>query len=269
MKLMFNMAIRLSITYKIIVDLLLVIVINFSITNKLRSQYIDYLNNEAYGVLVNPVNTGNHHYDWKIVNVYNTKQFFSPNKFNTIYIAGDYNLLFFPDNLSLGAGIYSSSFVNTPFRSNMFYISTAFHKVYNVHQFHLGFITAFQNVKLDSYNMLFPDQYDRNTGGYNASVSSNEYIDENYRKHFDINLGLAYSYIYKSMKSELGVSLIRLNRPEFYYTNETERLNLGKSIYFKMKYHQSEKLNYKPTVYIISNNGEIHKTFGINVNYGI
>ncbi len=247
----------------------LIALINLSITIELRSQYIDYLNNDAFNVMMNPVNTGNHHYDWKIVNVYNSKRFFSPNKFNSIYIAGDYNLLFFPDNLSLGAGIYSSYFVNTPFRSNMFYISTAFHKVYNVHQFHLGFVTAFQNIKLDSYNLLFPDQYDRNIGGYNSSLSTNELIDDNYSEHFDLNIGIVYSVLYNNMQPEIGFALIRINRPELNYTNNSETLAIEKSFFVKACYHYSEKLKILPVVYFISDQKEFHKTFGLNMNYGI
>lgn len=247
----------------------IIIFFNILLFNVALAQPIDLLNSDTYQLLLNPASTGNHQYDWNIYNVYNTKQIIANNNFSSLYIMGDYQVYFFPDKLSLGASVQRNSIFNSPIYQNLIFISAAYHKNINLHSFHFGIQPAFVFYELASSKFLFPDQYDRNTGGYNSAIPTNEIIENEKIKYLDVNLGLVYSYSYKKFKPEIGISLFHLNKPSISYISDNEKLALDMSVQLKSSYYYSNEIIILPEITFITKQNLTQIKIGSDAFYGL
>ncbi|MCK4663261.1 MAG: PorP/SprF family type IX secretion system membrane protein [Bacteroidales bacterium] len=234
---------------------ILILALIFFCSFKLISQAFEFSQFNSVNMLINPGNTGNHKYDWNFYNVLCNKHLIIDEVFKTIYVGGDYQFYIFPDKISVGAYLIHDKLVNSPLSTNKYFFSFSYHKQINNHTIHIGIQPGFVVKSLNFAELTFPDQYDRNTGGFNNKLTTNENPDNENLLYFDFNSGIVWEMQIMNIKNEVGFSCSHLNRPnESFYENKNQ-LNIDKTIYLKQKYLLEESI-FIPQI-IIFNNKEL------------
>ena len=254
---------------KVRTTFLIIIFLGILVSDIVFCQAIDFLNTSTLQLLLNPANTGNHQFDWNIYDIYNSKQIVANNNFSSLYLAGDYQLYLFPDKISFGAGVQRNSIYNTPVNENQVFFSAAYHKKMNQHEIHFGVQPLFVFYELASSELLFPDQYDRNTGGYNSAIPTSEFIENDKINYLDLYIGAAYSIRHNKMKPEIGFSMYHLTKPSVSYISDSDKLQMDVGFYVKSDYYYSPNMVITPGINLTTKQDLVQVLIGSDAHYGI
>lgn len=179
-----------------------------------KSQVNNLLSFETPGFYLMPSETGVHGNKWILASYMNSKKILSNLPIRSYAVSGDYQLLRGFQSLYVGGAVAKSDMVSSPYYESEFYGTLAYHRAFRKHTFHLGFQSGAIVRNLDEGTLLFPDQYDRNTGAFNPSITTNEPIDFTGKAiNLNINLGLAYGLKIKKVYSKILLAYRNLNKP--------------------------------------------------------
>lgn len=171
----------------------------------------------------NPSNTGNFAGDWRLAGNFRNQWRSLGRPFVSTSFSYDQNFYVYNEQLSGGLMFLhdESGLVNLRLEKVM--ASIAYHKKYGIHAFHLGFQPGYAIKAADLAGVSLPDQYDRNTGGFNSELSTKDPYAQNQLSYFDFNAGIGYGINLGKAKPEIGFSMFHLtNPPETFYGNDNK-----------------------------------------------
>jgi hypothetical protein len=215
-----------------------------------KSQPIDFYPFYGYDQTLNPAYSGKHSNEWNIYNKYTNRQVLANNSFSTLYVGGDYNFHLFPNVLSVGGFVNFDQVINAPVNITKVYASVAFHKRVGGHLLHIGLQPGLVNYGKASSTILFPDQYDRNAGGFNAEVPTFETAFFEPIVYFDANIGASFLYNLGKWKPELGITVFNILKPEISGLSDFGKRNIG--IDLTANYRYTQRVELSPVLYVLS-----------------
>lgn len=161
----------------------------------------------------NPALTGHTLGDWRLTANFRNQWNIIGKPYTTTSLGFEHNFYLYNEKFS-GGLVYlhdQSGIVNLKYDKVM--LSGAYHKKLGIHQFSLGFQpgVVFKSINLNGASL--PEQYDRNTGGYNSNLASTDPILTQNITFFDFNAGINYTLKLKKITTDIGFSMFHLNKP--------------------------------------------------------
>ncbi|PKP10016.1 MAG: hypothetical protein CVU09_08920 [Bacteroidetes bacterium HGW-Bacteroidetes-4] len=229
-------------------------------------QTFDNLQFIASDQLINPANTGNHRYKWRLYNNYFLNKTIAPKAYPSFFVAGDYTVSYFPDKLALGVYFKQEPLTNSPVNISRFFVTGAFHFRFYQSSLRLGIQPGLVYSALDQNALTFPDQYDRNTGGFDPGTPTLESYSIAPQTTLAINLGAAYRFLFKDKNYEIGLSYLYINaqKLEFYQAVVIPTFNAT----LKTEIH-AQHLLLTPFIWVNHTNYNTRNTLGIFTTYDV
>jgi type IX secretion system PorP/SprF family membrane protein len=168
----------------------------------------------------NPALTGNTEGDWRLSANHRNQWSSIGRPFRTTSLGFEHN--FYPFNEKFSGGILylhdGSGDVNLTYDKIM--LSGAYHKRFGQHVFKFGVQPGMVFKRIDLNGVSLPDQYDRNTGGFNSDLPTGERKINESINYFDFNAGVAYSLRLEKLILKGGYAMFHINQPaeSFYNT---------------------------------------------------
>lgn len=218
---------------------------------------------------VNPSLVANNDFDWNIYNVYSAKRNIVDQKRNSMLLAADYKFYLFPDKIKVGALLSRSTYTGLPISDFEFAGTVSYQKRMPNSSVSFGAQLGFVQIQIDSDELLFPDQYNHLTGGYDGLVVSKEPLSVNNVNYFDAAIGVAYDVKILNFKSTAGLSLFHINRPDVSIAETPENKPIELLFHLNSK-HVFNNFKIIPEYYFQASNlfleNRVGGIFGIN-NY--
>tara|TARA_B100000508_G_scaffold141062_1_gene145790 strand:+ start:31997 stop:33016 length:1020 start_codon:yes stop_codon:yes gene_type:complete len=194
----------------------------------------------------NPALTGHTPADWRFTANHRNQWNIIGKPYSTTSLGFEQNFYLYNEKFS-GGLLYlhdQSGIVDLKYDKIM--LSGAYHKRYGKHQFHLGFQPGmvFKSINLNGSSL--PEQYDRNTGGYNSNLASSEPLLNENITFFDFNAGFNYTLKLKKLKTELGYSMFHLNKPNESFYGQENVLPVRNVLTIGAEWNMTEKLILYP-----------------------
>lgn len=165
-----------------------------------------HLNTGYYYAL--PTQIGNHNYDYALNNYINSKSILPDQPVQSYLISGDYILKSGADKIAAGFSFVNKKLLASPLNDNEFTTTIAYHKIYREYKFHAAMQPSVFYRSLNTSSLLFPDQYDRETGGFNAGIATAETsLPGKTRLGFNISGGIAATRYFSRFYTSLGISI--------------------------------------------------------------
>jgi len=215
-------------------------IIFFIWSNTLYAQNIDLLHVQSEGYYLLPSEIGAHNKKWEVNSFLNSKTLLKDLPLRTYALTGDYQVKRGLKRVYIGGSIGSTKLLNTPYAENEFHASFAYHQVIQNQSISIGIQPGILIRNLDTDWLIFPDQYDRTTGGFNSNSPTNELIELNNNSWvFNMNVGIAYGF--KLQNSNLRVLLAgrNLNNPSMSFSNTDYKIDREYLEQIKMDYYLS------------------------------
>ncbi|MBI9066650.1 MAG: hypothetical protein JEZ09_05115 [Salinivirgaceae bacterium] len=172
------------------------------------SQTLDYLHINSDNYYALPYNIGGHSHNWVISNYINSQRLLPDHPVQSFLLSGDYQIASGDDKLSVGGAISYKKLISSPLVDNEIFTTLAYHKNYRNNQFHIAIQPSLFYRSLDFSSLLFPDQYDRETGSFNTLVATNENLLANEKKvGINVNAGIAWTRYFANFYSQFGVNV--------------------------------------------------------------
>lgn len=188
---------------------------------------------EAHLVL-NPANTGRFNGDWRIVSTYRHQGNQLADDYSTLFLSFEKPFYIKSEKINTGlfysrdnsaGGTFPVDRVNFSVASGVWLSENS--------MLNAGIQAAYINKQVYWNGITFPDQYNRDVGGFDPSLPTGEVLETSTTSFFDLGLGLVYSKLLKKSVITAGYSLQQINRPteSFFYLD----VNLPVKHFFHLK----------------------------------
>ena len=172
---------------------LIIVFLFLTVVSNLTAQDIHFSQYYASPLSLNPANTGNFDGDWRLMNNYRNQWRALSIPFRTISVGFDRQIWIHSQKFSLGLFVINDKSGPAGLTVNKLYLSVAWHKSFNGHNFHGGIQggMVFKNFSMD--DITFPSQFDMTTGQFNNQLTNNEDNFQLNTSYADLNFGVAWS----------------------------------------------------------------------------
>lgn len=184
----------------------------------------------------NPAQTGNTLGDWRLSANHRNQWNIIGKPYTTSSLGFEHNFYLYNEKFSGGIMFLHDQSGPSNLKYDKIMLSGAYHKKLGKQTLHLGFQPGmvFKSVNLNGTSL--PDQYDRNTGGFNSGLATQENLEATNINFFDFNAGVLYTLELKKIKTELGYSMFHLNKPRESFYNSDNQLPVRHSITIGLKW---------------------------------
>jgi type IX secretion system PorP/SprF family membrane protein len=217
-------------------------------TPNLQAQDIHFSQYYASPLSLNPANTGNYSGDWRLMNSYRRQWKSIKEPFVTNAIAYDRNFYVLNENFSAGLIFINDKSGGANLAVNKIMLSMAYHKAIKGHHLHLGYQIGYVQKNINLAGVTFPDQYDRNTGGFNTMLPNNETFNGTQLSYVDMNIGLIYGKRIGIFDLEAGLAFFHFNYPRETFFSPGNSLISRKLLHFSAKVDLTEKIFLQPKI---------------------
>ncbi len=251
---------------RVVFYIILMVSVGFLLQTPVVGQSCDFFSSNIIKSLINPALTGNNDFDWNLQNIYSTKRNIVDQNRNSIFAGGDYKRFFFPDYIVIGAHISQTSYTGLPLSNLEFMSKVSYKKVLSNQRFFIGFQAGLVSMQFDANELVFPDQYNLLTGGYDNSIGTNDLLAFENKTYFDMALGVAYERKISDFQSQIGLSLFHLNKPNYSITNTTQKKPIDVIAHISTSHFLGNELTLNPEYYIFSNEYFIENKIGLKTS---
>ncbi len=247
---------------------IIVLQILLFVTYLLQSQTIHF--SQAYGahITLNPANTGRFNGDWRAVGMFRNQGVQLADEYQTTYLSFEKPLYFKTEKINAGLFYSRDNSAGSTFPVDRINISAST-TIWLTHSSNLsaGLQGAFVNKQIKWDGISFPEQYNRNTGGFDPLMPTGELLESTKTNYLDLGIGLLYSAKMNNSVIGAGYSLQQLNRPKESF------FNIENILAMKHIFHGKADIDFKTNlflipsfVYIIQGNNNALLT-GANLGY--
>lgn len=206
--------------------LIFLIVVLVFVLNSAFSQNVELLHTQSESYFKLPSETGAHNKKWLVNTFINSKKILKDLPIRSYLVTGDYQLKRGLERIYVGGGIGVNKMLTAPYAENEVYATIAYHRLIQKHSFYFGIQPALLFRNIDSDRLIFPDQYDRNTGGFNPDIFTGELINlDGNNAVLNLNFGAAYGIQLKRYFIKAIIAGRNLNRPSVSFTENENKIS--------------------------------------------
>lgn len=197
-------------------------------------------------LILNPANTGRFNGDWRAVGSYRNQGVDMLNDYSTAYIsfekpfyvkAGKINAGGYYSRDNSAGGTFPVDRINFSLASGVWLTDNS--------KLDAGIQFAYVHKQVKWDGITFPDQYNRETGGFDPSIPTSDLTETSKTSHVDLGFGLVYSLQLDKSVVSFGYSIQQMNQP-------TENLfNLEDKLPMKHFWHLKTDINLNPSLFVI------------------
>lgn len=219
---------------------------------------------------LNPASTGDYNGDWRIMNSFRNQWSSVTNKpYNTNALGYDRQFYLNSEKFSMGFLFISDKSGPAGLSATKLMLSAAYHKNIRFNSLHLGVQFAYVS-KLISYNgITFPNQFNMETGGFDAKLPSGESGLSEQISYPDVNIGFAWNRKFRKFHPFLGFSFFHLNRPKESFFDDKDVLPIRYSIHTGAKVPLNKKWTALPSVLLTRHTKASEFLLGSNLAYAL
>jgi hypothetical protein len=201
--------------------IVILIIAQLIICSSIFCQVNDLLNFNIPGFYLLPSQIGDHNDKWVLGSYVNTKKILSNIPVRSYALSGDYQIKRGFESIYIGVAFADKNLISSPYHEGEVYTTLAYHKMIRNHTFHFGVQTGLLFRNLDASSLVYPDQYDRNTGGFNPGVTSSEPVEFSGKAlNINLNLGVGYGIKISKYATKFILAYRNLNKPELSFSND-------------------------------------------------
>lgn len=246
-----------------------------SIMNQIEAQGVYFSQYYSSPLVLNPAYTGQHEDKFRIVS--NTHV--QGNYFNENVISGtlSYDQQIIIKRAEIGVGAcytYDRSLAsNFPKQS----INLSFASALSVSErsgLGLGIQVGYNNMFISYDHLSFPEQYNRDTGGFDTSLPISENFDENNSDYVNVNAGLVWSYKMSKSYLSTGISVRHLNSPSYHLTDIKSSISQRYIYHVVYKNYANNQFHFTPrflfshqssiNYFMVGSSMQVNKDFGLD-----
>ncbi|SMO37605.1 type IX secretion system membrane protein, PorP/SprF family [Saccharicrinis carchari] len=219
---------------------------------------------------LNPALTGVIDSHWRFTNNIRTQGMYFGDPLNTTSVSYDQSVNLYKTKLGLGV-LYSYDNAAGP--------SLPTHKIYAsgssmVQVSERSYIGAGLQVgwvmrSLQYGNFSFPEQYDRETGGFNSLLPTSENFLREFANYPDVNLGALWNYQGEGYLLSTGLAMYHVNGAKDYFLNDNKPLRVRSNWHGSIKVKLNEQLYLLPQSYYTFHNKASEFLIGSNVGMNL
>jgi len=240
------------------------------LTPLLIGQNIHFSQNYSAHLTLNPANTGRFNGDMRAALMYRAQGYQFAEVYNTFFLSLEKP--FYLANERINTGLYFShdnSSGNT-LPANLIYFNVSHEVPLAINKslivgLQMGYV--YKSVSLSENS--FPDQYNRNTGGFDPSLPTSESFETSTSTHLDAGFGILYSQSIDRGLWSLGFSMQRLNRPSESFFGIESNLPLRSVIHGKGDFNLGTKMFVIPSFILIKQGEPAQTIMGANIGHSL
>lgn len=236
----------------------------------IKAQDIHFSQFYANAMTVNPAETGNFNSDFRISNIYrNQWKSIVGIPYKTLTIGFDKNFYINDNNFAWGVYIIHDQSGPAALTANKIYGSFAWHKTINSHKIHVGIQPGFSFKSINSSELTFPSQYDRDMGDFNTGWYNNEANLNESLNYFDLNVGGIWSKPFGKIIPEIGFALFHINYPKETFYADGDKIALRKVFHASTRYNLNESFYITPRFLYMGQRKASDMILGGNFGYNV
>lgn len=214
----------------------------------MQAQDIHFSQYNASPLSLNPSTTGLYDADWRVMANYRT-QWRAIDAFNTMSLGYDRQFYLYSQKISGGFYFINDQSGGINLDVNKLYLSAAYHKEVNYHEFHVGLQFGWVFKSIDEDEMILPNQFDNTIGYFNPSFNTGE---EGFKalNYPDLNIGVSWTKKSKTLEPFVGLSLHHLIYPKESFTNYENFLHTRVGVQGSVKTRIASDYYLQPSVNI-------------------
>jgi type IX secretion system PorP/SprF family membrane protein len=251
---------------KATLNIILLVLCSFLVKTPAAAQSCDFFSSNIMKSLINPSLAGNNDFDWNIQNIFSTKRNIVDQNRNSIFLGGDYKQYFSADNIVIGAHISQTAYTDFPMSNLEFMSKISYKKALNNQNLFIGLQAGLVSMQFDANEIVFPDQYNIQTGGYDNLIGTEDPTTLKDKTYFDLALGLAYEREIKGFHSQFGLSFFHLNRPNYSLTNRVQKKPIDVIAHVSTSHFLGDELTLIPEYYLFYNQYFIENKIGLKTS---
>lgn len=230
------------------------------------SQAIHFSDVFSSHLVLNPAFTGRFNGNWRAVGIYRQQGEQLTNHYTTGYFSFEYP--FYYNNEKIDAGLYfvrdNSAHGTLPV--NRLNLSVGHGVRLGLKSMlHAGIQLAGVHKQVTWRSITFPDQYNREIGGFDSSLPSEDMREPSGTFYVDAGLGLLYSFQWNKGISNVGYSIQQVNRPNESFFEISHRLSPKHFFHVKGDFQIAKDLFVVPTFVGIYSYGVLETLVGSHV----
>lgn len=250
--------------------LLLLVILLATSCDFAKAQGIHFSQAYSAHLSLSPANTGRFNGDWRAVGIFRQQGYNMSKDYQTAYFSFEKPFYFSEERLD--AGLYYSrdnSAANT-FPVDRANLSVAHGiKISQQSRLHVGIQLAWVHKQINMNKLSFPDQYNRDLGGFDSKMPTAEELENSRSSFLDAGIGILYSQTLSSGVYSLGYSLQQINRPKESFFGIDNNLPMKHIWHAKGDIGLGAAIFVVPAVvYIYTGNNELSLA-GLNLGYNI
>lgn len=239
------------------------------LTQELKSQDVHFSQYDFSPLSLNPANTGNFDGDWRISSNYRTQWKKVSKAYVTNSFGYDQQVYLMNEKFSAGGFLLSDRAGDGSLKTTKIYISGAYHKTIDNHQFHFGLQPGLVLRSVDMAKITFPDQFNMQTGQFDNQLTSNEVGFKDSQSFLDVNLGLGWNRKFGKYTPAFGFALYHLNRPKDNFFNNDQKLSARKVLNANVKIDITPKIFVTPGLLLMASAKSSQTIVGSKIGYNL
>jgi type IX secretion system PorP/SprF family membrane protein len=213
-------------------------------------------------ILLNPAWTGNYFGDWRFVQNYRQQWSQIGKPLSTIGMGMDRQFYVFRHKISAGIQIVHDESGDFRLIHQKLLGSIAYHHSVGRNEFHFGVQGGYVSKRLDFTGISLPDQFDINSGLFNASLQTREANLNNREAYADCNVGIGFSRRFARFKPEIGLALYHVNQPNESFNYDINYLAVREVIHLNAYIHLNDRYALEPRIIYMSQRKSRDLVFG-------
>lgn len=217
---------------------------------ELNSQDIHFSQFYAAPLLINPANTGMSGDDIRVANIYRNQWSNIGVPYETFSTSLDKKLTFSGHSLGVGGFILHDQSSAFRLSANEFMVSVSYSQIIMNQQFTIGIQPGLVLKSINPAGITFSSQFNPSNQIFDPTLPSLETGIGERMRYFDLNAGLFWRTMIRTIMPSAGISVTHLNMPvqRFLTTSEGTRLPMRMNINSEVVIPVNTRINIDPCV---------------------
>lgn len=227
---------------------------------------------DAYSthLVLNPANTGRFNGEWRAVGVYRQQGENNAHDYQTGFFSFEHPFYFKNERIDAGIYFLSDNSANGTLPVNRVNLSLGHGVRLGLRSILYGGIQlagVHKQVKWDG--ITFPDQYNRNTGGFDPTMPTGDLFENSSTFYLDAGFGMVFLRQWDFGMASFGYSAQQLNRPRETFFDVDNNLSMKHVFHAKGDFVINERLFVIPSLVGIYVNKASETMFGGHLGYNV
>jgi type IX secretion system PorP/SprF family membrane protein len=193
--------------------ILLAFAISFSVEMNIHAQDIHLSQFYTTPILTNPANTGMSGEDLRIANNYRNQWARIGTPYKTLYTSIDKKLTISDQSFGMGGMIIHDQSSAYNLTADELLLSLSYSKIIHNQQFTIGIQPGFVFKSYNNNGLTFGLQFDQLSQQFNTNLASMEDGLTGNLQYFDLNVGIFWHTLIRTIMPSVGISLSHINTP--------------------------------------------------------